>query len=357
MINYKQVPLELPSLVSSYNEWDPLEEVIVGRVEKAQIAMRDRSLFAVEYGDCGNLASTPTGPYPAEVISETQEQLETLVEMFEKSGVRVRRPEVYDHTKHFGSPDWRTDGQYNYCPRDLFVVAGETIIEAPMTLRARQYETNSFKPILREYMESGSKWIAAPKPLLLDEDYFTNSDRDLAISESDPIFDAANVLRIGRDVLYLVSDSGNRMGARWLQTVLGNEYCVHAIQGLYSGTHVDTTLTLVRPGLVVVNALRVTPQNLPRIFSKWDVIYLGEVHDIGYTNLPYASEWIGMNFMMLNPNTAVVDGTQSALIRELEAHGIDIVPMHLSHARTLGGGMHCVTLDVRRQGQLEDYCS
>src|SRR5947209_13649251 len=147
MINYKQIPLKIPSLVSSYNEWDPLEEVIVGRAENAQIATRDKSLFAVEYGECGEIGRTPTGPYPASVIEETQVQLEALVEMFESNGVRVRRPEIYDHKKNFGSPDWRTDGQYNYCPRDLFVVAGETIIEAPMTLRARQYETNSFKPI------------------------------------------------------------------------------------------------------------------------------------------------------------------------------------------------------------------
>jgi N-dimethylarginine dimethylaminohydrolase len=226
-----------------------------------------------------------------------------------------------------------------------------------MTLRARQFETNSFKPILREYLESGAKWFAAPRPLLLDEDYFTDADRDLAISESDPVFDAANILRIGKDILYLVSDSGNRLGARWLQVVLGDEYRVHAVEGLYKGTHVDTTITLVRPGLVVVNALRVNPSNLPKIFSKWDVIYLDEVIDIGFTGIPYASEWIGMNFMMLNPEFAVVDGKQTKLIKELDSYGVGVIPMSLSHARTMGGGMHCVTLDVRRRGKLEDYGS
>ncbi len=357
MTEFQKTPLQTESLVSSYNEWDPLEEVIVGRAENAQIARRDRSLFAVEYGECSSLEAMPTGRYPQHVISETHDQLEALVDVFEKNGVRVRRPEIYDHSKSFGSPDWKTDGQYNYCPRDLFVVAGDMIIESPMTLRARQFETNSFKPILREYLESGAKWFAAPRPLLLDEDYFINGDRELAISNVDPIFDAANVLRIGKDVLYLVSDSGNRVGAKWLQAVLGKEYRVHAIEGLYTGTHVDTTITLVRAGLVVVNAERVTPQNLPDVFKKWDVIYLDEVHDIGYTNIPYASEWIGMNFMMLNPETALVDGKQTKLIKALESYGVNAVPLSLSHARTMGGGMHCVTLDVRRRGGLEDYCS
>ena len=357
MTQFQKTQMKSASLVSSYNEWDPLEEVIVGRAENAQIAVQDKSLYAVEYGDSGSIDRMPTGPYPAHVISETQEQLEALVEMFQRNGVKVRRPDIYDHKKRFGSPDWQTDGQYNYCPRDLFIVQGDMIIESPMTLRARQYETNSFKPILREYMESGAKWFCAPKPLLLDSDYFIEENRASAIADNDPIFDAANVLRIGKDVLYLVSDSGNKIGARWLQAVLGDEYRVHAIEGLYTGTHVDTTITLVRAGLVVANAERVNPQNLPEIFRKWDVIYLDEVHDIGFTGVPYASEWIGMNFMMLNPDTAVVDGKQTKLIKELEARKVNAIPMQLSHARTMGGGMHCVTLDVRRRGGLEDYCS
>lgn len=345
-----------PCLVSSFNEWDPLEEVIVGRAENAQIARRDHSLYTIEYRDCGSLEKTPTGRYPDHVIAETQQELEALVEVFRSAGVIVRRPEVFDHTREFGSPDWKTDGQYNYCPRDLFVVAGNTIIEAPMTLRARQHETLSFKPILREYLQSGARWFSAPKPVLADEDYRLGGPGEISISENDPIFDAANVLRIGKDLLYLVSDSGNLLGAKWLQSVLGDSYRVHAVEGLYTGTHVDTTITLVRPGLVVVNASRVGPSNLPSLFSNWDVIYLDTVRDIGFTGIPYASEWIGMNFMMLNPSTAIVDGAQTVLIRELERRGVDTIPMTLSHARTMGGGFHCVTLDVRRRGSLEAYC-
>lgn len=345
----------MASLVSSFNEWDPLEEVILGRVENAQIAQRDRSLFAVEYRDCGSLEKTPTGRYPEHVIEETQCELESLASLFRQAGIVVRRPDVFDHSQSFSSPHWQTDGQYNFCPRDLFVVAGSTIIEAPMTLRARQYETLSYKPILRDYMNSGARWLSAPSPELLDEDYYLDPPDGIAISERDPIFDAANVLRVGRDILYLVSDTGNRAGARWLQNALGDDYRVHAVEGLYTGSHVDTTLSLVRPGLVVANADRVHPGNLPSLFSKWDVIYLDEVYDIGHVGVPYASEWIGMNFMMLNPDMAIVDRNQARLISELNRRKIEVIPMYLTHARTMGGGFHCVTLDVRREGPLEDY--
>jgi N-dimethylarginine dimethylaminohydrolase len=342
--------------VSVYTEWDPLEEVVVGRATNARIALPDRSLFAVEYREYGDPGLIPSGPYPERVIDETEEDLDALVAAFEKLGVTVRRPEVWDHSRQFASPDWVTDGQYNYCPRDLFVPVGNWLIEAPMTLRCRQHETLSFKSLLLEYMQDGARWVAAPRPRLADDAYCTDGSHPLALTEAEPVFDAANVLRLGRDVLYLVSDSGNRIGAKWLQSVLGPDFRVRAYEGVYSGTHVDTTITPVRPGLVVVNGERVGPHNLPDVFAGWDVVYLPDVVDIGYTGTAYASKWIGLNFLMVRPDLAVVDPVQVGLVRELERRKVNILPLRLRHARTLGGGFHCVTLDVRRKGEAATYC-
>lgn len=345
------------SLVNVYNEWDPLEEVIVGRAAYAQIARPDRGLFAVEYRECGSIEKIPSGPYSEKVIEETEEDLAALINTFERLDVVVRRPEIFQHARPFSTPDWSTDGQYNYCPRDLFVAVGDNIIEAPMTLRARAMETLSFKPILLEYLRSGCRWVNAPKPRLADQIYNIGEMDELALNDDEPVFDAANILRAGRDILYLVSDTGNRCGARWLQSFLGSEYRVRVYEDIYRGSHVDTTITLVRAGLVVVNAERVHPDNLPDMFHGWEVIYLSDVTDIGYTGTAYASKWIGINFMMVNPNLAIVDRVQLPLIRELEKRGIDVITLQLRHARTLGGGFHCVTLDVRRKGSLETYCA
>ncbi|MGE0882455.1 MAG: inosamine-phosphate amidinotransferase 1 [Blastocatellales bacterium] len=347
------------SLVNVHNEWDPLEEVIVGRAVNARIARPDNGLFAVEYRDYGAVENIPSGQYPQRVIEETEEDLEALIQTFQKLGITVRRPDVWDHSQTHSTPDWLTDGQYNYCPRDLFVAVGQTLIEAPMTLRARQQETLSFKTILMDYLRSGSRWVSAPRPRLADDMYKipTRTDAsELAIGELEPVFDAANVLRVGRDLLYLVSDSGNRCGAQWLQTFLGSDYRVRTYDNVYTGTHVDTTITLVRPGLVVVNAERVGPKNLPEMFRDWEVIYLSDVVDVGYTGTAYASVWIGMNFMMVTPELAIVERRQTSLIRELEKRGVEVIPLQLRHARTLGGGFHCVTLDVCRKGELETYC-
>ena len=62
-----------------------------------------------------------------------------------------------------------------------------------------------------------------------------------------------------------------------------------------------------------------------------------------------------MNLLMLAPDLAVVDKHQLPLIKMLETNGINVLPLTLRHGRTLGGGFHCITLDVRRKGKLESY--
>jgi N-dimethylarginine dimethylaminohydrolase len=350
--DYKKMP---PICV--FNEWDPLREVIVGRASYARIARPDLSLFAVEYREYGAIERIPSGPYPDQVISETEEDLEALVSELEKLDIGVHRPEEWRHDQTWRTPDWETDGQYNFCPRDLFISIDRWLIEAPMTLRCRQFETLSFKPLMLNLMQRGARWISAPRPRLTDEVYCPNGHSTLAIAEIEPMFDAANVLRLGEDLLYLVSDTGNRLGAAWLQSVLGPEYRVHVYDNIYSGSHIDTTIAPIRPGLVVVNAERIGPHNLPDLFTGWNVIYLADVIDIGFIGTSYASKWIGMNLLMVRPDLAIVDAVQRPLIGELERRGIDVIPLRMRHARTLGGGFHCVTLDVRRDGECGSYCN
>lgn len=347
------------SLVNVHNEWDPLEEIIIGIPDNARVPIGEKGLFSIEYNEHHeSIEQIPSGPYDPKIIEETKEDLARLVETLESLGVVVRRPNIVDHSKFFSSPDWRSDGEYNYCPRDILLTIGQTIIEAPMTLRSRFFETWGYKEILIDYFKSGARWISAPKPRLLDEAYNDDPRADTKINNFEPIFDAANVLRAGKDILYLVSCTGNMMGCEWLQRALGEEYRVHPLTGIYSGTHIDTTITLLGPERVLLNPSRINDSNMPALFSNWDVIWCPEMIDMGYSSTwdyPRASIWSGMNMFMINPHLAVVNDTQVPLIKFLEKHGIETIPLKLRNCLTLSGGFHCVSLDVRRRGDVEDY--
>ncbi len=332
-----------------HNEWDPLEEVIVGNIDDARVPQAEKGIYAIDYRDLPSQSLMPTGLYPDQVIDETREDLDIFATTLRKMGIVVQRPGGFDLSKQIQTPFWTTDSQYLYCPRDTVLIVGDTIIETPNVLRSRQYEAFGYRDLMMDYFRRGAHWIAAPKPMLLDNVYRMPADGELAITEDEILFDAANILKLGDDLLYLVSDSGNELGARWLERTLGGRYKVHVCKGVYNGVHIDTTFTPIREGLVLANASYVTRENLPAVFRDWEVIYFNDVIDIGYTNFGLASKYIGLNFFMVNPGLAVIDKRQIHLAKELEKRKIDTIQLQLRHARTLGGGFHCVTLDVRRR--------
>lgn len=344
------------SLVSVYSEWDPLEEIVVGTMAGARTPIGDRSLIATEYPDIDDPALIPSGPFPDHVVEETEAELEAFCDLLKSLEVTVRRPGGRDHASMLTTPDWSTDGFYDYCPRDGFLTVADMLIETPMVLRSRFLEGFAYKELFTEYMHSGARWLSAPKPQLTDAMYEPSAKPGHRLRNLEPAFDAANVLRFGTDLLYQVSDSGNLIGAHWLQLAVGDQFTVHPCEDLYTDTHIDSTLVPLRPGLVLVNPDRVTETNMPAFLDGWDRIVCPELVDTGFVgDHPRSSVWIGMNFLVIAPSKVIVDQRQVGLIKELERHSVEVIPSQLTHSRSLGGGFHCVTLDVRRQGELANY--
>ncbi|WP_273651150.1 hypothetical protein [Cellulomonas fimi] len=344
------------SLVSVHNEWDPLEEVIVGTTVGARVPVGDRSMMSIEFPDVEGPQDIPSGPYDRRAVEEAQVELDALADSLRALGITVRRPQPRDHAVVASSPHWSTDSFPDVCPRDGFLTVGDTVIETPMSLRSRFFEYLAYKDLFIEYLRSGSRWISAPKPRLADDLFDPTAPVGRRVLDDEPTFDAANVLRIGTDLLYLVSDSGTELGLRWLQSTLGSQYKVHPVRDVYASTHIDTTFVPLRPGLVLLNSARVTEDNLPEIFRGWDLIWAEEPVDTHPPDRrPNGSVWVGMNLLSVSPDLVVADERQTSLVKQLESHGIDVLPARLTHSRTFGGGFHCVTLDVRRRGTLETY--
>ncbi|MGA9444455.1 MAG: amidinotransferase [Methyloceanibacter sp.] len=344
--------------VWSCNEWDPLEEVIVGNPFNARFPHPDKSTQVAEYPD-RSLDEIPHGPFPERIVEEAEEDLQEFVAVLESRGVTVKRPETWPHEKQLSTIHWETSGYYNYCPRDIMLVIGDQIIETPNVIRGRSQETFSYRPLLLEYMRSGARWISAPKPMLLD----TLFDVDLTKPtprDDEPAFDAANILRFGYDLVYLVSATGNELGSQWLQSLLGDKFRIHLLKDVYFGSHIDSTLVALRPGLILCNPARVTKEDLPEIFKQWEVIFSPPMENTDrysdeYLSKCIGSDWIDMNAFSISPDCVVVDRDQTALRKLLEKHGLEVIPIKLRHSKMLGGGFHCVTLDVRRKGRLERY--
>jgi N-dimethylarginine dimethylaminohydrolase len=346
------------SVVWSCNEWDQLEEVIVGNPLRARFPTADRSTQLAEFPD-RSLGEIPQGPFPQQIIEETEEDLQTFVRVLEDLGITVKRPETWPHEAKFSTIHWESEGYYNYCPRDIMLVIGDQIIETPNVIRSRALESFSYRKMMVDYLKSGAKWYSAPKPMLLDSLFDVDPAKPTP-RDDEPAFDAANILRLGQDLIYLVSGTGNEMGGQWLQTILGNTFRIHFLKDVYYGSHIDSTFVALRPGLMLCNPARINEDALPEVLKQWDIIYsppmeATNIHGTDYMSRSIGSKWIDMNLFSINPGLVVVDRDQTALIRLLEKHGIDVIPLKLRHSKMLGGGFHCITLDIRRAGTLQRY--
>jgi glycine amidinotransferase len=344
----------------SCDEFSPLREVIVGNPSGARIPRQDVSAWLNLYGDLsrGEMERVLTGEFPVRVIEETAEDLQVLISALRGLSVVVHQARAGDQAQEFGTPQWRTDGFYTYCPRDLALIVGEVIIETPSPMRARYFELFGMRHLFQRYLLNGSTWIAAPKPQLADELFQFDEKERPVLGEHEPVFEAANVLRCGKDLFYQVSASGNELGRIWLERTLNayGDFTIHPLRNIYEYTHIDSTIALLRPGLALLNPERINDTNLPDVLRKWDAIWCPPMNTAPTASpYPLSSRWIGMNLLMVNPELAIVDAAQHELIRALERNGIDTLLLTLRHARTLGGGFHCVTLDVLRDGAMESY--
>lgn len=302
-------------MISSFNEWDPLKSVVVGSAKYANWPSTDPVFAQESEKTLWTDTPVPSGPVPDYIIDEADEDLNELARTLYNLGVEVIRPRPRNYQV--------TGGMYNYCPRDRLLIYGNTIVDPAMMYPCRDQEIT-----------------------VLDE--VTHKSHDIRHMPRDQgmILDAANVCRLNNDWLFLESASGNRRAYEWLCEQFPDVNI--ELVNFYTGVHIDSTIVPLREGLVMLNASRVTEATVPECLQSWEKIWVNEVVAQGFYEYPYASKWIAMNMLVVDPHTVIVDRHQQELIATLEHHKFTVIPQELRHSRTLGGGFHCVTLDLHR---------
>lgn len=325
----------------SKNEWDPLQKVIVGIADDANIPPIDISLRCINYADYDDETSIPQGKYPQQVIDEANEDLEIFCNFLRKESVEVVRPDKTVVPKY-----------YNYCPRDSVLVYNDIILATPQPLRARHGEFLSIDQHLKYHESEQIRYI---KRMAEKDDDLYNTEclgnrNILALTEKEPAFDAANILRDNDNLYYLVSNGGNKAGAIYLQELVGSDKKVWTVENIYSFMHIDSTIALLREGLMLLNPERIkTVDQLPEPLRHWDIIWAPEPVNIGfYPGYCNASKWLNVNLFSVRPDLVALHESQHNLRIELEKYGIECAMLPGRQQRTLGGGFHCVTLDLLR---------
>jgi glycine amidinotransferase len=350
------------SPVQSYNEWDPLEEVIVGVMDGAAVPEWGLPVAATMPARNEEFFRKYAGqPFPGEHSRLAAEELDGFAAVLEGTGVRVVRPAA-DHHRPFRTPHWDSpSGLYSAMPRDILLIVGDVVIEAPMAWRSRYFEIDAYRPLLTDYFRRGARWISAPKPQLRDEWYDADWDRQRPYEsgryltlEFEPTFDAADFIRCGRDIFAQRSHVTNRFGIEWVARHLGDEYRIHEVEIQDSSPmHIDASFMPLAPGKLLLNPQRVA--TLPPMFKSWEARWAPKPALPADHMLYMSSAWVSMNVLMLDEKRVVVEAGEHPLIDTLSDWGLEVVPVGFRNVMRFGGCFHCVTADVRRRGDLQSY--
>lgn len=288
----------------------------------------------------------------------TQKDLSEIQKKIESFGVKVCRPK-FDRIEHY------IDDQDNLLkppitPRDWALTLGDTLYINP------QYPSNvePWQADIDRYRASGQQVQILKRFQKQPEDWCW------------VVF--PSVVRCGRDI-FIDYHPGNKIAEASVRAVcerLGRDYRVHLGT---TGDHSDGVFCPVKPNVIVSTHYR---QHYSRGWPGWKVIHLPDTSakktnghngswwvpgvDLGHFNdrmIDKISSWFGnsnetvfeVNMLVIDEKNVLVIAHDDYICRELEKQGI--IP-HVVDFRCRGfwdGGLHCLTLDIYRVGDVQDY--
>lgn len=365
--------------VNSHNEWDTLQEVILGNVfneSKMNIDLSFKLFFHdnIIGQDLLGCKYDKNVPIKKQYIEEMKEDLELFNNILKDFGVIVHRPKKLSTVEVTKTPYWKSTNFHALNVRDNCIIIGDDIIESSPNVRFRYFENDLMKHIFHKCFLNGSKWSTSPKPMILDSSFDLSYIENTAIDSSwfekiksapphemsighEIMWDGANCMRFGDTILFNVSTDNHRLGAKWLQKHLGTKYKVVTTE--ICDSHIDSSIVPLRPGLLLVDWNYFDIKKLPSMFKGWDIVEAPKTEshkEYEHDDYILASDSIDINVLSLDQNTIVChDEYRKILQKKLKPYDINCIPCQFRHSRIMSGSFHCTTLDLRRKSKLENY--
>jgi len=378
----------------SHDDFTSLREIIVGSAANYLSHDRDVTFQLFHYDNLAGIGTELAYPRLTTVdgggaadegrikrryTEELHEDVETLAETIAALGVSVLRPlPLPADAAPIAGFGWQAAPTPALNVRDNTLILGDEIIETPPAIRSRYLETRLLTPIFMDYFATGARWTTMPRPTLTDLSFDRSYALDSAAALSGPVepigdpqpspydvglelmMDAAQVLRLGRDLIINVAQENHRMAVDWLERHLDGRYRIHRVHRM-TDNHIDSMLLALKPGVFLARNEGVRDM-LPEALQSWKFLIPpppdpGDFPTYDEDDLVLTSPYIDLNVLSIDEDTVLVNQDCTGVRKLLDAEGFTTVPVRHRHRRLFGGGFHCFTLDTHRAGGCVDYLS
>lgn len=357
------------SKVNVHNNWDPLEEIWLGDTwpehffdnEKEEV--RDSFYQLTEW---------------------TKTDLNAIQKKFEEFGVVVRRPHIDESKRELYTINERSSilRKPPICPRDTHGVIGDKIFSVAGEEPAYQplydlYEGHVFKTSDNIPEIVGSNIVKIGRDIIFDtfsDDSGTLVERKNKIFEQFKLFELMHGNLFGSDYRLHFSTEGGHLDGCYMP-VKENLVLTTAYFDAYDVILPNWKSIGIRsPSYMSEKATHKHTNNINgtgHARNKWEGNYSGMMdnapHHFNNYIKKFCRDWIGnyketyfeVNVVPIDENNLMCIGTHNdvfeKLFIELEKNGITCHPVPWRTRGFWDGGIHCITLDVRRRGELKDY--
>ncbi|CAE6967797.1 GATM [Symbiodinium natans] len=365
--------------LNAWTQWGELKECVVGVADNACFPPVQPAMIP-EINDPvlrNVLGEWPRGRKSQRCIDAANQELDNLVNVLEGEGVKTLRPEVMDWSQPLRTPLFAVENQYvACCVRDTVITVGKTAIEAAMSRRDRYFEILAVRQILRDLWREDPEmlWKAAPKPSMADDMYdlswwdWTDEERyehmhkyRYCINNEEPIFDAADITRCGKDIFVQPSMTCNYAGIEWLRRELAPQGIrVHSAHFPYdlAPSHIDCTFVILGPHLVLTNPERPIADRDAEFWKEngWQFVDCGQPDNPERPAFSQSSKWLSMNIFVIGPGKVIVEEQEKGLQNLLkhQCGFTTVIPIPFRNVFEYGGSLHCSTWDTRREDDMVD---
>lgn len=314
-----------------WTEWDPLEEVVVG--------------------DCN--PTYPGVPELDKILSETKEDLDNLANYLSKLGIRVHRPTI---------GDLQPNQVYPIVPRDQYLVYGDCIYQTYTSMQDRYWDGLCYYDIFAQLFMQGHNWLSQPPPVLEQLPYQMAATPYHHEYKNKLLWHTATMFKAGDSLIVNDYGPGNQNGLDWMERNCEGTLVKNVDTKQDRWGHIDQGFYMTDDDTVFCVDISWVPQCLRnkkiielnnRTFNYTDS--LKDIQQGNKKNLfTWLEQWQGLaQDTAFESNVLVVDSkniVSSIELPEVEAHGITVHHVPIRHGMFWEAGVHCLTLDVRRNG-------